>query len=123
HVTGVQTCALPILGFTMTPLESIVARNLAQVRQRIAAAAAKGGRAERDVRLVGITKYVTSREIAALVAAGCTDLGESRPQQLWQRADECRSLAADLRWHLVGHLQRNKVARSLCHSPLIHGVD
>ncbi len=107
----------------MPPLEPIVARNLERVRERMAAAAAKAGRSAADVRLVGITKYVTSREIATLVEAGCTDLGESRPQQLWQRADECRSLEADLQWHLVGHLQRNKVARSLEYQPLFHGVD
>src|SRR5690606_11127833 len=100
-----------------------VARNLDKVRQRIAAASSTAGRHESEVRLVGITKYVTSREIAALAAVGCTDLGESRPQQLWQRADECQSLGTTLKWHLVGHLQRNKVARTLEYRPLIHGVD
>jgi PLP dependent protein len=107
----------------MDKIYPLVARNLARVRERMAAAAESAGRSPDDVRLVGITKYVTSREIAALVAAGCTHLGESRPQQLWQRAEECRSLGVPLTWHLVGHLQRNKVLRTLEYRPFLHGVD
>jgi pyridoxal phosphate enzyme (YggS family) len=107
----------------MERLKSTVARNLAAVRERIARAAERAGRSPSNVRLVGITKYVTSREIAALVDVGCTDLGESRPQQLWQRAEECQSLGVPLQWHLVGHLQRNKVSRTLEVKPVLHGVD
>lgn len=98
-----------------------IAENLACVRQRIAAAATRAGRAAGDVRLVAVTKYVGPDEIAALLDAGCCDLGESRPQALWQRAELFRDSPA--RWHLIGHLQRNKVARTLACAPLIHSVD
>ena len=60
-----------------------------------------------------------------LAAAGCTDLGESRPQELWHKAGELASAsgAHAIRWHLVGHLQRNKIRRTLPLVSLIHSVD
>ena len=56
------------------------------------------------------------------VEAGCTNLGESRPQSLWQKA-ESLSLDPAVRWHLIGHLQRNKVRRTTRHQPIIHSID
>ena len=87
----------------------------------MAAAAARAGRRAEDVRLVAVTKYVGPDEIRALVAAGCTDLGESRPQQLWDRAAELRDLP--IRWHMIGHMQRNKVERTLPLVAMIHSFD
>ncbi len=95
--------------------------NVAEVRGRMAAAAARAGRRAEDVRLVAVTKYVGPKEIRALVAAGCTDLGESRPQQLWDRAAELRDLP--IRWHFIGHMQRNKVEPTLPLVAVIHSVD
>lgn len=107
--------------FSMNDLARRIAENLVGVQQRMADAAARAGRAASDVRLVAVTKYVGPDEIAALIAAGCVDLGESRPQALWQRADSFRD--PPVRWHLIGHLQRNKVARTLACASLIHSVD
>ena len=87
----------------------------------MAAAAARAGRQAEDVRLVAVTKYVGPEEIRALVAAGCTDLGESRPQQLWDRAAELRDLP--VRWHMIGHMQRNKVERTVPLVAMIHSLD
>jgi uncharacterized pyridoxal phosphate-containing UPF0001 family protein len=56
-----------------------------------------------------------------VVEAGCRDLGESRPQQLWERAEELADLP--IRWHLIGHLQRNKVRRTLPLVAMLHSVD
>jgi hypothetical protein len=98
-----------------------IAENVAEVRSRMAAAAVRAGRRAEDVQLVGVTKYVGPKEIRALVAAGCADLGESRPQQLWDRAAELRDLP--IRWHLIGHVQRNKVERTLPLVATIHSVD
>lgn len=100
-----------------------VSDNLARVRERIAAAAQRSGREAADITLVGVTKYVSAAATAALAGSGCLDLGESRPQQLWEKAasDELQSLGA--RWHLVGHLQRNKVARTVPLVSLVHSVD
>ncbi len=98
-----------------------IAENVAEVRERIAAAAARAGRPSQDVRLVAVTKYVGAAEIRALVAAGCTDLGESRPQQLWERAAELGDLP--VRWHIIGHIQRNKVERTLPLVAMVHSLD
>jgi pyridoxal phosphate enzyme (YggS family) len=116
-----------------------IADNLQRVRERIAAAAESAGRSADEITLVGVTKYVGPRDAAELAAAGCTDLGESRPQELWSKFDALPTVAASLRdantrlgetrlqafirWHLVGHLQRNKVRRTLPLISLIHSVD
>ena len=98
-----------------------IADNLQQVQARIAAAAARSGRQASAIRLVGVTKYVGAEETRALVAAGCLDLGESRPQELWRKAAELSGQR--VRWHMIGHLQRNKLARTLPLVSLIHSGD
>jgi PLP dependent protein len=97
-----------------------IADNLRHVRERIARAAEAAGRRAEDVTLVGVTKYVGTTQIRELVEAGCTELGESRPQELWNKVDE---LNAAVHWHLIGHLQRNKLRRTLPLVSLIHSVD
>ncbi|MGI9427934.1 MAG: YggS family pyridoxal phosphate-dependent enzyme [Bythopirellula sp.] len=91
------------------------------MQERIAQAAALANRAAAEIELVAVTKYVDVNLTAALLAAGCQSLGESRPQQLWEKAASSELAAA--RWHLVGHLQRNKVQRTLPLVDLIHSVD
>ncbi|HND55762.1 MAG TPA: YggS family pyridoxal phosphate enzyme [Pirellulaceae bacterium] len=124
--------------------ESIVRANVAAVRERIAAAAARSGRRPDSVRLVAVTKYVGCDEVRALIAAGCRDFGENRPQQLWEKAETLRSdwppsvgagvepvarvepaasSSGGIRWHLIGHLQRNKVRRTLPLVSLLHAGD
>jgi hypothetical protein len=71
--------------------------------------------------LVGVSKYVDASVARLLVEAGCATLGESRPQQLWQKAAALDDLAIE--WHLIGHLQRNKVRRTLPLVALIHSID
>ena len=82
--------------------------NLAAVRERIERAATQAGRSSDAITLVAVTKYVGVAAAGALVQAGCGELGESRPQQLWTKAAAMASLP--VHWHLVGHLQRNKLA-------------
>ena len=108
----------------MTPASDRAVRireNLSRVRERIAAAAAKCGRPAESVRLVGVTKYVDAAAARLLVEAGVKELGESRPQELWAKA----AALADVKphWHLIGHLQRNKVARTVPLWPVIHSAD
>lgn len=98
-----------------------IAENVAAVRGRIADAAARSGRRPADITLVAVTKYVSADLAGPLVAAGCIDMGESRPQQLWEKAAALADLP--IRWHLVGHLQRNKVRRTLPLVAMIHSVD
>jgi pyridoxal phosphate enzyme (YggS family) len=100
-----------------------IADNLHRVQERIARAAERAGRRADEITLVGVTKYVGLEQAAELASAGCLDLGESRPQELWKKADAFGNEQLRVRWHLVGHLQRNKVARTLPLVSLIHSVD
>jgi len=99
----------------------IVADNLARIHDRIHAAAHAAGRDAASIQLVAVSKYVDAATAALLVEAGCTTLGESRPQQLWEKA-AAPSLSG-VHWHLVGRLQRNKVRRTLPLVELVHSVD
>jgi len=104
----------------MTSIASQIAENLQAVRQRIADACACCDRSVSDVRLVAVTKYAEPAWVRALLDLGMQDLGESRPQQLVQRAEE---FSEPIRWHLIGHLQRNKVRPILPLVTMIHAVD
>jgi len=98
-----------------------IAENVAEVRSKIAAAAIRSGRRAEDVTLVAVSKYVGRAEIEELLAVGCRDLGESRPQTLWEKAAHLADPA--IRWHLIGHLQTNKIDRTLPLTYLVHSLD
>ena len=99
----------------MSPFARRIAENLARIRERVAAAARRSGRPADAIKLVAVTKYVSAEVAAAVVEAGCLDLGESRPQELWAKAAALKH--PSIRWHMIGHLQRNKIRRTL---PLVH---
>ena len=105
----------------MTDSDAKIAANVQRIRQRIADAAQRSGRAAGDVTLVAVTKYVDADAARAVVRAGCQDLGESRPQQLWEKAGDLSDVP--VRWHLIGHLQRNKLRRTIPLVHLLHSVD
>ncbi|QDU88691.1 Pyridoxal phosphate homeostasis protein [Pirellulimonas nuda] len=105
-------------------LRAIVRRNLERVRAEVANAAAEAGRDAAEITLVGVSKYVDATATAVLVDAGLCDLGEARPQQLWDKASDPRlAPMAPVRWHLIGHLQRNKADRTVPLAALVHSVD
>jgi pyridoxal phosphate enzyme (YggS family) len=104
-----------------TDVQQRLADNIASVRDRIATAAARSARHANQVQLIAVTKYVDAQLTAALLDAGCLDLGESRPQDLWHKAEAIQR--PEVRWHLIGHLQRNKVRRTLPIVSLIHSGD
>jgi len=97
-----------------------VAANLDAVRRRIAAAAARAGRAAADVRLIAVAKTQSAELIRAAVAAGARDIGENYVQEALAKRS---AVGGEVRWHLIGHLQRNKAGRALDAFELIHGVD
>ena len=113
----------------MTRRENI-AGNLSRVRGNIEAACARARRDPRDVTVVAVTKTASLDAIRTLVELGVDDLGESRVQQLQERA---AALAPDLaalppgravRWHMIGHLQRNKIRAVLdAGVEVVHSVD
>jgi hypothetical protein len=102
-----------------------IAENVHRVRSKIQEAARASGRSEAEITTVAVTKYVGVAEVRALIDAGCRDLGESRPQELWSKTESLQGMAADppVRWHLVGHLQRNKANRTVPLVSLVHSVD
>jgi len=106
---------------TMPEIVARIAENVARLRQRIAEAAARRGATAEQITLVAVTKYVGLAEVRALVRAGCTLLGESRPQQLWQKAEALPE--EPIGWHMIGQLQRNKVRRTLPLVEMVQSVD
>ena len=108
------------------PSPETVARcreNWQAINDRVAAACRQADREVDTVCVIGVTKYVGLPLTRAVLAAGCRDLGESRPQALWDKAAALGDERPLPRWHLIGHLQRNKVAKTLAVRPLIHTVD
>ncbi len=99
----------------MVDIDRQLANNLADIRSRIERACERAGRPASSVTLVAVTKYVDAAITRKLARLGCLDLAESRPQQLWAKAEQLADMP--IRWHLVGHLQRNKARRTV---PLVH---
>jgi pyridoxal phosphate enzyme (YggS family) len=99
-----------------------MAENLASVRSRIAAACRRAGRDEAEVTLVAVTKTVTPAEVAELYRLGVRDFGENR---VADGVAHREALARDdARWHLIGHLQRNKAGDALAGGFVrIHSVE
>ena len=97
-----------------------IATNLERVRERLAGAAARAGRRADDVLLIGVSKTVDVERIRAAVAAGVTALGENRVQEAKTKVAELGRPAA---WHLIGHLQTNKVKDALPLFDVIHSLD
>jgi len=99
---------------------SSILENLERVREQIAQAAAKAGRDVKDVELVAIAKTHPAEKVREAVEAGQTLFGESRVQEARAKIPE---LSSNIRWHFVGHLQKNKVRQALPLFEMIHSVD
>ena len=95
--------------------------DVASVRSRIAAAAARAGRAADEVRIVAVTKGHAIERAREAVAAGLVDLGENRVQEALGKQEAWPD--APVRWHLIGHLQRNKARLAVGRFALIHSLD
>jgi pyridoxal phosphate enzyme (YggS family) len=97
-----------------------IAENLEHVRERIAHAAAKASRSADNVELVAIAKTHPAEKVREAFEAGHALFGESRVQEARAKIPE---LPSNLRWHFVGHLQKNKIRHALPLFELFHGVD
>jgi len=106
-----------------TPLRARLETNLEAVRARIAKACDLAGRAPDEVHLLAVTKSAGAEPAAGLSALGQSDLGEARVQDLERKAEWFERHGARARWHLIGHLQRNKVRKAVRHADVIHSVD
>src|SRR5438105_15450969 len=99
---------------------ALIAENLERVREQIAQAAAKVGRAVDEIELVAISKTHDAAKVREAIEAGQTLFGESRVQEARVKIPE---LPSNLRWHFVGHLQKNKIRHALPLFELTHSVD
>lgn len=117
--------------------ERPIRERYAEVTSRIAAAAQRSGRRASDVVLVAVTKTASMDQIREVIGLGQMDLGENRVQQLQQRAAQIDEflqrrretsaggpkLPGQVRWHMIGTLQRNKIKKAIELVRLIHSVD
>ena len=98
---------------------AILQKNLDKVEERIASSCEKVARKRNEVTLVGVSKTVDSSLAKLLMKKGIAHLGESRPQELWNKA----SHLPNAHWHFIGHMQRNKIDKTLPLIHLFHSVD
>jgi pyridoxal phosphate enzyme (YggS family) len=97
-----------------------VSQNLERVHEQIGHAAVKAGRAVEDIELVAITKTHPAEKVREAIEAGQSLFGESRVQEARAKIPE---LPSNIRWHFVGHLQKNKIRHALPLFEMIHSVD
>ena len=101
-----------------------IAANLAEVRERMAAAARRSGRNPQDVLLVAVSKTHPIEEIVAAMAAGQRDFGENRLEELQAKVEQAQALHLDaIRWHMIGTIQSRKTRDAVGPCVLIHSVD
>lgn len=106
----------------MTTTQTLAAR-LDVVRGRIAAACGRAGRDPAEVTLIAVSKTHPLESVREALAAGATDLGENRAQELVPKAEAATLAGLAPRWHFIGHLQRNKARDVLPHISVLHSVD
>ena len=99
----------------------MIRENLARVQERIREAAKRSGRDPQTIRLVAVTKEAEPEEIREVLTAGVTDIGENRVKDASLKKESVGS--AGLTWHMIGHLQSNKVRDAVKLFSCIHSVD
>ncbi|MHC5088929.1 MAG: YggS family pyridoxal phosphate-dependent enzyme [Planctomycetota bacterium] len=111
----------------------MIADKLKKVRDDVAGACARAGRSEKSVKVVVVTKTASAAAIQEVIREGFVDLGENRVQHLKQVAEEVGTflkenqddpaIAEKVNWHMIGHLQRNKVKQTLQLCRMVQSVD
>ncbi|MCI9231578.1 MAG: YggS family pyridoxal phosphate-dependent enzyme [Lachnospiraceae bacterium] len=98
----------------------MVRENMEDVKERIRVACGRAGRPQSDVTLIAVSKTKPLEFVREAYEAGARDFGENKVQDLLDRID---ALPSDIRWHMIGHLQRNKVKYIIGKVAMIHSVD
>jgi PLP dependent protein len=98
-----------------------ITANLTSLKNRVEEASNRAGRDPNEAKLVAVTKTVGMKEVRTLNDLGQLDFGENRPMEAAEKVETLAGLG--LRWHMIGHLQRNKVRKVLGAYSLIHSVD
>ena len=102
---------------------AFIGRHVESVRARIAAAATAAGRDPAGVTLVAVTKTFPATDVLHLAAVGVGDIGENRDQEAAPKAAEVAAAGVRVRWHFVGHLQRNKCRSVVRYADVVQSVD
>ena len=98
----------------------MIKKNLEEVEARIAKACERSGRKRSDVTLIAVSKTKPIEMLLEAYDAGSRDFGENKPQEIREKYP---NLPSDIRWHMIGHLQRNKIKYIIDKVCLIHSVD
>lgn len=99
---------------------STIAENVARVRERVAAALERSGRGGEEVTVVAVTKTFGAGVVDTVIESGIADIGENRVQELLAKRED---VTGTCRWHLVGHLQRNKATKVVGAVHMIQSLD
>lgn len=102
---------------------STIAANLERVRERVARACERANRSPAEVTLIAVTKTWPAVAVAEALDAGVTDIGENRVQEALAKAAELEAFTPRPTWHLIGHLQTNKVRDAVRTFDTIHSAD
>jgi pyridoxal phosphate enzyme (YggS family) len=100
-----------------------IAERIAAVRARIDAACDRASRPRGDVTLIAVSKMHSASMIAAAYAAGLRDFGENRVQEALPKIESLRGAGVTPRWHLIGHLQTNKIRAAIEGFDILHSID
>ncbi len=105
--------------------QDTIEQRIQQVHERIAAAARRAGRSLDDIALIAVTKTHPPERVAQAIEAGIYDVGENRVQEAQQKiiALQGRHDDHEVRWHLIGHLQRNKAKHVIRLFDMVHSLD
>jgi pyridoxal phosphate enzyme (YggS family) len=98
-----------------------IRENIDDIVKKIEAACKKVGRNPNDITLIAVSKTVESPKVREAVAAGVDNLGENRVQELVKKYEDLKDI--DIKWHMIGHLQKNKVKYIIDKTVLIHSVE
>ena len=101
-------------------MKEMLTQNLREVEERIAAACERAGRKREEVTLIAVSKTKPVSMLEVIYEAGIREFGENKVQEL---SEKCVQMADDIHWHMIGHLQRNKVKQVIGKACLIHSVD
>lgn len=107
-------------GSAFMPEYDYISENIKSIREKIDNAAQKAGRDPKDVLLLAVSKTVDVPRIKAAVAEGLDELGENHVQEIMEKYEP---MGPDVKWHMIGHLQTNKVKYIIDKVKLIHSVE
>jgi pyridoxal phosphate enzyme (YggS family) len=102
---------------------ALLAARLAALRERIGAACLAASRDPSEIHLIVVTKTYPAADVLRLASLGVTDIGENRDQEAAAKAAEVAATGVTVRWHFIGHLQRNKVRSVVRYASMVHSVD